>query len=605
MGCLSLRKMNSRTYIVFIAVMLMAAFFRFWGLSSADVVTDEAYIGFRALGWLDFLGTQAQGTPVEWFERVPWWVHLSFHDHPPFVFALQKLFFSLFGDNLWALRLPSVLAGVGTVVMMYLLGVRIFREKENRGDRRVQEDGENRNISQSATGTRSRWLAIFLAAFASVSIFFIWPARLGLQESIVLFFMAVALYFFVRALENHQWWSGVGMAVGLGMLTKYTFIVMPLVFVLYLVFFQRGVFKKKEVYGAALIALVLFFPVILYNIMLYQSSGHFDLQIASFLGQDVPVWQNLLGKEIGTMGERFKGIWLNMWRVEWPIAVIAGWMALGYVAWQYLRVHVQRHAIQRDAVSMVPLVLIGTLTTVGLLLLVGPGYRFLTMIWYWMVLALGVSFWDMWMKWRMRRFAFAGVLSAAGFLFVGAGIFSIINFSLPAGARGVFLFRPSLIQPELKGYGFNELESILDEVIFEHYPEVTFEFSYQALNERQMSGIIRQRDRTPDATSLPLLIVYDANLHHPSVLWYFLRRMIYEGWPVLSSDGYASLGSESLHDMGIRDVLFVRAGSHALLDQHLRQYSTSPRDIEKGLHDQAIEPVRVIGNNFTVYRFEI
>ena len=62
------------------------------------MVGDDALYSSRALGWLDYLGG-GQTTPIQWFEKIPWWGYLSFHDAPPLVFAVQRLFFAVFGFN--------------------------------------------------------------------------------------------------------------------------------------------------------------------------------------------------------------------------------------------------------------------------------------------------------------------------------------------------------------------------------------------------------------------------------------------------------------------------------------------------------------------------
>jgi len=59
-----------------------------------------------------------------WF--LLWWNGLPYYDHPPTGFWLMALSFKVFGISEFAARLPSALAGVGSVVLVYLLGKEWF-----------------------------------------------------------------------------------------------------------------------------------------------------------------------------------------------------------------------------------------------------------------------------------------------------------------------------------------------------------------------------------------------------------------------------------------------------------------------------------------------
>ena len=131
--------MRSTTKIL-IAILLIAALLRFWGLTRGDPVNDEVLMGFRSIGLIDFDLAEFQTTPWEWFDiktgldvgsnvpttyrfggGIPWWTRFSWHDHPPLVFYVQHLSFALFGENLFALRFPSALLGVAAVYLIYFI----------------------------------------------------------------------------------------------------------------------------------------------------------------------------------------------------------------------------------------------------------------------------------------------------------------------------------------------------------------------------------------------------------------------------------------------------------------------------------------------------
>ena len=84
----------NKKFIFLVLILALAAILRFWNLAQPDLLTDDALYSVRALGWFDYLGG-GQTTPVQWFGYIPWWANLSFHDAPPTIFLIQKIFFVL------------------------------------------------------------------------------------------------------------------------------------------------------------------------------------------------------------------------------------------------------------------------------------------------------------------------------------------------------------------------------------------------------------------------------------------------------------------------------------------------------------------------------
>ena len=112
-----------------LAILLFAFILWIWNIGAADLVSDEALYSFRALGWHDYLATDGQTTPFQWFGQIPWWANLSFHDAPPLVFGVQKIFFVIFGDNPFGARLPFVLAMAATLYFVFFDWQRITFKK--------------------------------------------------------------------------------------------------------------------------------------------------------------------------------------------------------------------------------------------------------------------------------------------------------------------------------------------------------------------------------------------------------------------------------------------------------------------------------------------
>ena len=110
------------------SILILAFLLRFWGVWNQDIFGDEAADAFRSIGYIDYLGTNFQTQPIDWYKTgpLPWWTKLSFHDFPPMAMIVQNIFFRIFGDSLSVARLPAVVLGVISVFLFYLIIKRLF-----------------------------------------------------------------------------------------------------------------------------------------------------------------------------------------------------------------------------------------------------------------------------------------------------------------------------------------------------------------------------------------------------------------------------------------------------------------------------------------------
>jgi len=114
-------------------------------------------------------------------------------EKPILFYWMQAAAFTAFGDNEFAARLPSALAGIGIVLVLYLLGAEIA----------------------------SRRAGLIAALVTSTMFRFVTFTRIGLTDIPVIFFIVVALYGFIRAARTSPVWALVAWGcIGLGVLTK-------------------------------------------------------------------------------------------------------------------------------------------------------------------------------------------------------------------------------------------------------------------------------------------------------------------------------------------------------------------------------------------------
>jgi 4-amino-4-deoxy-L-arabinose transferase-like glycosyltransferase len=106
--------LHSRAFLVLLAIMLLGAVLRFSGL------------GFQSL-WSDELASWDISTR-ETMSQVIGGVQSD--DHPPLYYLILRFAQWIFGDSEWALRLPSAVAGWLCIPAIYLLGKRLYSERE-------------------------------------------------------------------------------------------------------------------------------------------------------------------------------------------------------------------------------------------------------------------------------------------------------------------------------------------------------------------------------------------------------------------------------------------------------------------------------------------
>ena len=515
------------------AILLLAAALRLYGLDRGDTVNDEVFYGFRGLGWIDYDRAETQKTPLEWWDpratggatEIPWWTKLSFHDHPPLVFAVQNIFMRVFGDSTFAERLPSAILGVASAYLVYLIGTILFSEIAG----------------------------LISAAFLAVTLNHIYISRVGMQEAYVIFFMLFASYLFLKALKNDKYLIWTGVFLGFAFLTKYNAFILVPIFLAYLAFYKRGYFLNKKLWLGALIAFLIFSPVIIYNIMMYRAVGHFDFQISYILGQEHPEWPSQPGKELGTLGDRLKNL------VPRLIATNS-WIFLGLFAGSLI--------FLRNAFLWLIFIFLFLL-----LMLIGPSYRFLTMLTPWMALSIG----------NVAEHYFFAFLAAAKqpsglpagktrskTMLVGL-IFAILLFEIfysynnqiayyPKGSTPLF---SSKVRYENYNWGYNELEDYLNKEFSAKMPALTFVNRYQFLDDLQDNALAKARAKGLEP--YPALLVYYGNIDEGPKLWILEKLHIYHGWPIITFDTYGQFlqdeGPAYYKKSGFKNYYFIEAAN--------------------------------------------
>jgi dolichol-phosphate mannosyltransferase len=200
-----------------------------------------AIVGYIFLLRLIYLG-QAELLPEEaYYWNYSQHLDIGYLDHPPMVAWLIWFGTSLFGQNEFGVRIGAFGCWMVTSWFVYRLTCNLFDKSS----------------------------ALVAVLLVQVLPFFFSVGFLMTPDAPLVACWSGVLYFAVRALigdHRHAWW-GVGVCFGLGMISKYSIGVLAPAMLLFLLLDARSRrwFLRWEPYAAALVAALIFSPVIVWN----------------------------------------------------------------------------------------------------------------------------------------------------------------------------------------------------------------------------------------------------------------------------------------------------------------------------------------------------
>ncbi len=489
----------SKKYLFWI--LIVSAVLTVFGLNRGDVVNDEVFYGFRAIGMLDYVGADYQPTPLQQFDgNIPWWTKLSFHDHPPLVFLVQNISMKIFGENVWAFRLPSAIFGIASVYLLYLIGTLL--------------------VSPTA--------GIAAAAAYGLTLNHIFISRSGLQEAQAIFFGLLASYFFLRAFEKNTHFVWAGVAIGFGMLSKYTFVVFPFLFLAYLLVFKRTYLADTKFWLGILAAMAVFSPVLIYNAFLYRATGHFDFQFSYIFGQHVPEWSVTPGKEIGTLSDRARNFLPQLARSN-------SWLFLAASAAAILGFSVSLVRTGLSSFRKYGFVIIGLVSSVLLISAVGPAYRFLSIFTPFLALAIGIFVAEFFESSRNEKWK--RIFAQAFIVFLVFEAWYSFNNQVRFYPEGPSPWLSSKVRYENYNWGYHELDAYLEKELRGKFPALTADPAYEFLDDLREEAIAHAE--YAHAEPKAYIFVYGDAMDLGARLWTFGRRLIYHAWPTISESEYA------------------------------------------------------------------
>lgn len=231
---------------------------------------DEASFGYDAYSLL-LTGKD------QWGKSFPL-VLESFGDFKaPLYSYLLVPFVGIFGLEKWVVRLPNALLGVAAVFVTYL-----FVKELMRYELRVTRANIKKHVTRNTlTNEQSSLIASFLLA---ISPWHIQLSRGAFEANMTVFFLPLAMYFFLRGLRDNHYFPYAGLVFSLNLFTYHSAkLVTPLIFGFLIVLFYGELLKVKRKY-VVLCGIFFFVGILLMLISFNQGAGRRAADVNIFNG---------------------------------------------------------------------------------------------------------------------------------------------------------------------------------------------------------------------------------------------------------------------------------------------------------------------------------
>jgi len=209
--------------LILILILLSALFIRVYGLniSPPSLYWDEMDVGYQAYSILK--------TGLDYFGNPPGLVVHSFADYrAPLLIYLTIPFVALFGLSILAVKLPSVILGVISIYLIFILTRQLFQDKK---------------------------IAILAALFSAFSPWSIHYSRIGFEVSLMTVLILAGVICVLKAVKKPIWFYASAIFFSLTFFSyNTTRLFVPLIVLLLVVLFL----PKKRINKHAIIALVIF-----------------------------------------------------------------------------------------------------------------------------------------------------------------------------------------------------------------------------------------------------------------------------------------------------------------------------------------------------------
>lgn len=248
--------------IILILILAVGLTLRVWGLNSAPpgFNADEASLAYNAYSLLET-------SKDEWGESFPL-VFKSFSDYKPGIYVyLAMPFVASLGLNELAVRLPSIILGSLSVLLIYFLSKEIFNK-------------ETVNLSSALLLAISPWHIHF--------------SRGAWETNLATFFILGGIISFLWGVKNFKWFFLSVISFTLSMYSyQSTRVIVPLLLLSLILIYRKNLINKQIIFPAIFLVILLI-PLAL---IIFSGKGYARFQGVSIFADSGPV--NRINRERG------------------------------------------------------------------------------------------------------------------------------------------------------------------------------------------------------------------------------------------------------------------------------------------------------------------
>lgn len=250
-------KISQFKYWAPFAIIIIATFLRFFQLSLISPYWEEVALGYDSYSILQ-TGKDHHGNifPIVAFE--------SFGDFKPslYFYSLVPSLF-IFGLNTFAVRFPSALFGVLTVLIVFLFTKELLQDQIN------QEKKQSQKKEGSTLPALMKFVPSLSALFLAIMPWHIMISRTGFETNLGLFLVTSSAWMFLKGknytkkAKINYWWIGDIILASLSLYAYHGYRVFtPLILFLFCIIFWKKLWQKKAyLIFAAFIFFVFIIPI--------------------------------------------------------------------------------------------------------------------------------------------------------------------------------------------------------------------------------------------------------------------------------------------------------------------------------------------------------
>lgn len=317
--------MNKRIIIILVGIVFLALVMRVWQIGNVPPSPDwdEVALGYNAYS--------IANTGHDEFGKFLPVVLRSFDDYKPALYAYLIIpFLYIFGLTIIAVRLPSVVFGLLTIIATFFLVVELISRK---------------NISIAGRTVSSEYVGLLAAFLLAISPWHIQFSRIAFESNIGLSFNIFAFLFFLKALKKPHYLF-LSFLCGVAALYVYQSekVFTPLLFVMLIVVFWKDFFHidKKIIFSSIGLAVLLTLPMIVFILTnknaLLRAQG-----VSIFADQTHFLERNTKKLDLDTRQHDLVGLLLDNRRIEYAKAVVSGYISHFDFNWLFISGDLTRH----------------------------------------------------------------------------------------------------------------------------------------------------------------------------------------------------------------------------------------------------------------------